>query len=381
MADCGVASRRECEEMIAGGRVRVNGLVLTVMPVMIEPTKDIVTVDGEEVGTESAALTEQKKVYYVLNKPKGILVTNHDPSQRKTVYEILEGIKERVFPVGRLELDSRGALIMTNDGELTNRLTHPRYGVEKTYIVEVEGRLSPEDLEKIKAGVWLAPERGAAPGKTATKSERFRAKIVGRERGRTILEIKSSEGKNREIRRVMARIGHMVRDLNRVAIAGKITTRGLEPGELRELTEQEVKWLYYASSQEFHDKERNSTQEWYEQKEMEKERKRIAVEGETQAEKTVKPSKEGDGSKRAKREFRERPKYKGKKPFVPPSGRNAGKALGGNPIGRRRFEADQQDDLLDAPDTPHASDIQAAPDAKPRKKIAHPLGDLAKDDE
>ena len=115
-------------------------------------------------------MTEQDKVYFLLNKPKGILVTNYDPSDRKTVGELMTGVAERVFPVGRLDMDSRGALIMTNDGELANRLTHPRFGVEKTYIVEVDGRIGHEDLEKIKRGIWLGPDRprgeteGAAAG-------------------------------------------------------------------------------------------------------------------------------------------------------------------------------------------------------------------------
>jgi len=147
LADCGVASRRECEEMILAGRVRVNGEVLTKMPVMVEPVKDIITVDDERVAGGPSSpnigevLKEQDKVYFLLNKPKGILVTNHDPSNRKTVNELMTGVQERVFPVGRLDMDSRGALIMTNDGELANRLTHPRFGIEKTYIVEVDGRL------------------------------------------------------------------------------------------------------------------------------------------------------------------------------------------------------------------------------------------------
>src|SRR4051812_36017738 len=123
MADCGVASRRESEAMIAAGRVRVNGEVRTETPVMIEPGKDVVTVDEEQIGAGTGeGLKEQNKVYFLLNKPKGILVTNYDPSDRKTVGELMQGIKERVFPIGRLDMDGRGALIMTNDGELANRL-------------------------------------------------------------------------------------------------------------------------------------------------------------------------------------------------------------------------------------------------------------------
>jgi pseudouridine synthase len=342
LADCGVASRRECEEMILAGRVRVNGEVHTKMPVMIEPGRDVVTVDDVEVGGEYAGeeggLKEQEKVYFLLNKPKGILVTNYDPSERKTVGELMTGVKQRVFPVGRLDMDARGALIMTNDGELANRLTHPRYGVEKTFVVEVDGRVGHDDLEKIKRGMWLGPLPSERPGgQGAVKTERFKVKLVGRERGRTILEVTISEGKNREIRRVMARIGHVVRDLNRVAIADRVTIKGLEVGEFRPLTEAEVKWLFKASSPEFHTQQKAATQAWYEAKEMEKERKRLKAETQNATLKTQNKERPSPET-RERKEFRPRPARKGKKPFVPPSGRNAGKALGGNFIGRQRAE-------------------------------------------
>lgn len=371
MADCGVASRRECEAMIEAGRVHVNGEARTRMPVLIDPAKDVVTVDDEKIGAGDAptgGLKEQNKVYFLLNKPKGILVTNFDPSDRKTVGELMSGIKERVFPVGRLDMDSRGALIMTNDGELANRLTHPRYGVEKTYIVEVDGRVGHGELEKIKRGMWLGPEHRGQQG--AVKTERFKLKLVGRERGRTILEVTISEGKNREIRRVMARIGHVVRDLNRVAIAGKLTIKGLEVGKYRPLTEKEVKWLYHASSKEFHDEQRSATQAWYEAKEMEKERKRLAREQAEAA--SAKPLQRTPAERQEKRwkEFKERPVRKGKKPFVPPSGRNAGKALGGNFIGRKRAEREATQ-----PPVAHVEQI------KREVRTNHPLGDAAQADE
>ena len=372
MADCGVASRRECEAMIEGGRVRVNGETRTEMPVLIDPAKDVVTVDEEQIGKEGNAdgLKEQEKVYFLLNKPKGILVTNFDPSERKTVGELMAGVKERVFPVGRLDMDARGALIMTNDGELANRLTHPRYGVEKTYIVEVDGRVSHEDIEKIKRGMRIAPTHRGGPQRPV-KLDRFKVKLLGRERGRTILELQISEGKNREIRRVMAWIGHVVRDLNRVAIAEKVTIKGLEVGKYRPLTEREVKWLYHASSKEFHEEQRSATQAWYEAKEMEKERKRLArEEAEAAAAKPVQRTQEEREQKRWK-EFKERPVRKGKKPFVPPSGRNAGKALGGNFIGRKRVE--KEDKVKNA-----ESHVEQP---KGEVRTSHPLGDAAQSDE
>ena len=302
MADCGIASRRACEQFIVEGRVRVNGEIKTAMPVIVDPATDVITIDEQVVTNKPGAgvkqvargMQEQAKVYYLLNKPKGILVTNYDPAERKTVGELMVGVAERVFPVGRLDMDSRGALLMTNDGDLANRLTHPRHGVEKTYIVAVDGHMSPADLEKVKKGIWLGPQRAAQEGERlrGKKTERSRLKVVGREHGgasgRTLLEIKLAEGKNSEIRRVMARLGHPVRDLNRVAIGGKITIHNLEVGKFRRLTDEEVKWLFHASSTEYHERQRTATQTWYEQKEMEKEKKRLAKEGPTKA--TPKPA-------------------------------------------------------------------------------------------
>jgi pseudouridine synthase len=368
------------------------------MPVMIDPAKDAITVDDTEVSGKSGgplpegadSLREQGKVYFLLNKPKGILVTAEDPEDRKTVYELMTGVKERVFPVGRLDMDSRGALIMTNDGELANRLTHPRYGVEKTYIVEVDGKVGHGDLEKIKRGMWLGPERpGGAGGKPAgprggkgadgVRTERFKLKLIGRERGRTIIEVKIAEGKNREIRRVMARVGHTVRDLNRVAIGEKITIRNLPIGEFRPLTPAEVKWLYKASSEEHKAEARAATQAWYEQKEMEKERKRLAAE---EAEKKQRPAPEPSGPK----PFRRQPVRKGKKPFVPPTGRNAGKQVGGNFLGKKRLEREQlrEERAREEAEAPSAKGPPRHEDAGTIKKevrAAHPLGDAATSDE
>jgi 23S rRNA pseudouridine2605 synthase len=361
--------------MILGGRVSVNGEVRTRMPVMIDPAKDIVTVDDERVGNQPHGLKEQQKVYFLLNKPKGILVTNNDPSGRKTVSELMTRVKERVFPVGRLDMDARGALLMTNDGELANRLTHPRFGVEKIYIVEVDGRVGHGEIEKIKRGIWLAGPADAG----ARKTERFGVKLVGRERGRTILELKISEAKNSDIRRALARLGHTVRDLNRVAIAGKITLKGLEPGEFRPLSEAEVKWLFHASSQEFHGERQAATQQWYEAKEMEKERKRLAREGTEEATKVAAPKRVPEQSpgvtrapakSRNEKERKPRPERKGRKPFVPPTGRNAGKPLGGNYIGKRRH----QQEVFEADPTENET-----PSAPPVSN--HPLGFEARDDD
>jgi pseudouridine synthase len=295
----------------------------------------------------------------------------------------MDGIKERLFPVGRLDMDSRGALIMTNDGELANRLTHPRYGIEKTYVVEVEGRMTPDDIERVKRGSWLGPtpNRGARQN-APTKTERFHIKVLGRERGRTILEATVAESKNREIRRVMARIGHPVRDLNRVAIAERITIKNLPVGEYRKLSPEEVEWLFEASSKEHHERDRAATQQWYEQKEMEKERKRIDQESAAERERRLREKKRaagdpaGTGTNAFKRPRRERPVKKGKKPFVPPSGRNAGKAIGGDKLGRKNFTQQQRTDQA-------REEFDDLPKIKlpPTPNVQHPLGNRAKNDD
>jgi 23S rRNA pseudouridine2605 synthase len=272
MADCGIASRRKCEELIVQGQVYVNGEVRAQLPVLIDPVKDQVTV-GEKVLEQ---ISPQKSVYYLLYKPKGVLVTKNDPSRRRTVHDLLGSVSQRIFPVGRLEMDARGLLLMTNDGELANRLAHPRYGVEKTYVVTVEGGLSAGALEKIKKGIWLGP---TYKGGQAEKTQGLKIRVLARQRGDTVLEIKIKEGKNREIPRVLARCGFHVRDIFRVAIGDKITVKGLAPGEFRALAPKEIDWLRTVSSHEYHDAQRNATQQWYERKEMEKERKRLNKQG------------------------------------------------------------------------------------------------------
>ncbi len=270
MADCGVASRRRCEELIIQGQVRVNGQVTAILPVLIDPAKDQVMVGDEIV----ESLAPEALVYFVLHKPKGVLVTARDPADRKTVHELMKGVHERVFPVGRLDMDARGLVLMTNDGELANQLSHPRYAVEKTYIVTVDGRIDARGLEEMKKGMWLGP---AYEGGKAEKTHGLKVKVLASDRRESVLEIKLTEAKNREIRRVLARIGYRVRDLFRAALAEKVTVKGLEPGAFRPLTEQELHWLQKVSSPDYSRRRLDATQKWYESKEMDKERKRLAA--------------------------------------------------------------------------------------------------------
>lgn len=268
MADCGIASRRHSEDLIRDGQVRVNGIVRTELPILIDPDKEQVTVGDKLL----EPIQMEKPVHVLLYKPRGILVTRQDQAGRKTVFDLVKAIPQRLFPVGRLDMDSRGLLLMTNDGELANRLTHPSYGVEKLYIVTVDGKMSTGAIEQIRKGAWLGP---AGRGK-AVRTDGLKIKLISSDRQFTTLEVRLSEARNREIRRVLARVGFRVRDLCRAAIAQKLTIKGLSPGEFRFLTDAEVAWLRHASSREYQDQKRNASQKWFERKEIDKERRRLS---------------------------------------------------------------------------------------------------------
>jgi 23S rRNA pseudouridine2605 synthase len=223
MSSAGLGARRVCEQMILDGHVRVNGQLVESLPVLVEET-DRVEVDGRPIHRE-------KKVYFLLHKPRGVVVTNSDPAGRTRAVDLVN-VPQRVFPVGRLETDSSGLLVMTNDGELANRLTHPRYEVPKTYEVEADGYMTGEDIQKLLSGVYLAEGR--------TRVDRLR--VAGRSRTQTWLEITLPESRNRQIRRMLARLGHKVRRLSRISM-GKLTLRGLGVGRFRPLTQPEINYL------------------------------------------------------------------------------------------------------------------------------------------
>ncbi len=261
MADAGVASRRESEALIAEGRVKVNGHVITQMPAWIDPQVDRITVDGEHIKrrpeskwtTTGAAGRGGAKTYIMVNKPKRVISTNDDPEGRKRVIDLVDiPIAARLFPVGRLDFDSTGLILLTNDGELTNRLTHPSYEVTKRYLVNVDGRLTEVDTEKLRKGLYLAHKgKPSGAGAHLRLAAAAVVKILGHEtdrtRGdRTSLSITLKEGQNREVRRIVARLGHKVRKLQRVAI-GPVKLKGLALGEWRMLTSTEVNMLYKAA--------------------------------------------------------------------------------------------------------------------------------------
>jgi 23S rRNA pseudouridine2605 synthase len=214
--------------MILAGRVEVDGQVVTELGNKVDPVQQEIRVDGE-------TLRKQRKVYYVVNKPPGVLSTNYDQSGRPRVIDLLPETRERLFTVGRLDMSSEGLILVTNDGELANRLTHPRYGVEKTYQVLVAGELTPEQARLLTKGVHLAEGHAHAE----------RVKVRTKKTHSTLLEIVLSEGRNREIRRLLARVGHKVLRLKRIAIGG-VRLADLPPGEYRRLRTEELRLLEHA---------------------------------------------------------------------------------------------------------------------------------------
>jgi len=225
LAHAGYGSRRACESLVAEGRVSVNGRVVTVGD-KAALGRDDIRVDGRRVKPERIA-------YFLLNKPLGYLSTTSDPHGRLTVLDLLTGVHQRVYPVGRLDADSQGLLILTNDGDLAAKLTHPRYGVPKTYQADVAGRIAPEHLQKLMAGVHLSE------GRTAP----CRIRVLRRGATNSLLEFTLHEGMNCQIRRMLAKFGYHVRRLTRTAV-GPLQLRGLGPGKFRQLTPQEVQSLY-----------------------------------------------------------------------------------------------------------------------------------------
>ena len=225
LADKGIASRRHADEMIAAGRVTINGVVAT-LGANVEET-DEVALDG--ILLESG---EKKNEYYLMNKPKGVVCTVSDDRGRKTVMEFLPEGTGRVFPVGRLDYETEGLLILTNDGDLSFRLTHPATEIPKTYMVKIEGTLTEKDLNPIRSGVEL----------DGVLTKKCKAHIVETNKAYTKVHITITEGKNRQVRRMFESIGRTVQLLRRVSI-GQLKLTGLDRGEVRPLTEQEIFYL------------------------------------------------------------------------------------------------------------------------------------------
>ena len=225
LARAGLGSRRACEELIREGRVTVNGRVATLGD-RVDPSRDRVQVDGASIPLDPGLR------YYALNKPRGVVTTARDPQRRQDVSSYYPP-GPRVFPIGRLDRETEGLLLLTNDGELANRLTHPRFGAEKEYLAEVEGSASDRAVSRLTRGVEL--DDGVAKAVSARR--------VAAARGRQAVRIVMAEGRKREVRRMLAAVGLTVRRLVRVRV-GPIGLGRLRPGEVRPLTAAEVRALY-----------------------------------------------------------------------------------------------------------------------------------------
>jgi 23S rRNA pseudouridine2605 synthase len=230
IADCGIASRRTAEKFISDGRVSVNDKIVTTLGTRVNPLVDNVKFDGNVIKQI------EEKIYIMLYKPKGYISTVKDDRGRKTVLDLLPEIQQRIFPVGRLDNNTEGLLLLTNDGTLTQKLLHPKFKIEKTYLVSIRGRLGSDELGSLRHGISLSDGK-TAPAKAAIIN-------YNRETDCSKIEMTIHEGRNRQIRRMFEAVQHDVVSLKRVQFAG-VTLKGLRKGEYRSLTNDELLQLNY----------------------------------------------------------------------------------------------------------------------------------------
>ncbi|WP_232696556.1 pseudouridine synthase [Brevibacillus daliensis] len=227
LAQAGVASRRSSEELIKQGRVKVNGAIVTELGTKVDPASDIILVDNKSIAQE-------KHVYLLVNKPTGVITSMHDPQGRKTVRDLVKSINERVYPVGRLDYDTSGLLLMTNDGDLANRLAHPSYEIDKVYRAWVKGIPSKASVNLLATGIEL--EDGmTSPGEAEIL-------FIDKAHNRAQIQLTIHEGRNRQVRRMCEAIGHPVVTLERIRV-GFLTLDEVRSGGFRHLKPQEVKHL------------------------------------------------------------------------------------------------------------------------------------------
>lgn len=226
MAHAGVASRRKSEELILKGKVKVNGVVVKELGTRVSAT--------DRVEVEGVQITKEEPVYYLLYKPRGVISTANDEKGRKTVLDFFPGIEQRLYPVGRLDYDTSGVIILTNDGEFSYLMTHPKFGIKKKYIAKVKGLPERDDIKRLERGIELDD------GMTAPAAVKMRT--YDKKTQTTIVEITIHEGRNRQVRRMFDAIGCPVESLKREEFA-ILTTRGLNAGEAREITLHEMKQL------------------------------------------------------------------------------------------------------------------------------------------
>ena len=233
LSQAGVASRRAAEKLIADGRVTVNGKTILEMGIKADPAADDIRVDGRRVRAA------ERLRYILLYKPKGYVTTRSDPQRRRTVIDLLGGVREYVYPVGRLDYDSEGLLLLTNDGDLAAKLTHPRHGVERTYEARVAGTPDEEAISRLRKGIPLDGHR-TLPATVVLVPPRRRDEDA-------VLLLTIREGRNRQVRRMCEAVGHPVQTLKRTKV-GPLSDRRIKPGEWRELREEEVAALKKAAA-------------------------------------------------------------------------------------------------------------------------------------
>tara|TARA_R110000737_G_scaffold2923_1_gene8229 strand:+ start:65738 stop:66796 length:1059 start_codon:yes stop_codon:yes gene_type:complete len=243
MADAGVGSRRTCEGLIEAGEVTVNGKIETNLPIWVDPSIDRIVVQGK-------VLPQSERLLYVmLNKPPRTLSSVKDEPgyDRRTVTELVNHpAAARLFPVGRLDYETVGLILLTNDGEMANRLTHPRYGVPKTYRVTVKGKLDEEAIQELERGIFLA-QRSEGQTHGAKRTAHVEIKLIAQDRDSTVMELTLREGRNRQVRRMLAAVGFPVRKLERIGM-GPVELKGVARGAWRELTRDEIKALKKAAA-------------------------------------------------------------------------------------------------------------------------------------
>ncbi|CEO04955.1 ribosomal large subunit pseudouridine synthase B [[Clostridium] sordellii] len=228
IASCGVASRRKAEELINAGRVKVNGKIINELSFQVDENNDRVEVDEKLIGLE------ERLVYIMLNKPEGYVTTVKDQFDRKSVIDLVKDVGERVYPIGRLDYETSGLLLLTNDGDLTYKLTHPKHEVNKTYIATLKGIPTLNEMKNFEKGLYIEDYKTApAKIKVLKKNE---------EKNYCVCEIKIHEGRNRQVRKMCRAINHPVMNLRRKAM-GKIVLKDVEIGKYRYLTQEEIDYL------------------------------------------------------------------------------------------------------------------------------------------
>jgi 23S rRNA pseudouridine2605 synthase len=235
MVDGGIASRRKCEALIEEGEVRVNGVVVDFLPAWVDVAQDRITVKDRKLKFSA------ETVYIMYYKPRGIVCTASDPEGRRCVGDIVQHHSgTRIFPIGRLDMESQGLLLLTNDRQLTNQLTHPKHEVSKVYEVSVKGTVEQETLEKLRKGIYISDVHTRHDEQQRARRAKVELiELIRTDRGKSLLKIELSEGRNRQIRRMLAIVGHPVKRLRRIQI-GPLELKGLRTGQWRDLLPQEI---------------------------------------------------------------------------------------------------------------------------------------------